>query len=65
MLGWIVRGLLIVSGIVTGWFVARDAAIFGVAQVMVALLLITLVVAILAFWPARWTIALNRFRRSR
>ncbi|WP_091136931.1 hypothetical protein [Microvirga guangxiensis] len=62
MLGWIVRGLLIVTGIVTGWFVAQDAAIFGVAQVMVALLLITAVVAILAFWPFQWTISLDRFR---
>ena len=64
MLGWMVRVLLVVAGIVTGWFVARDAAIFGVAQVMVALLLITAVVAILAFWPSRWTIELSRFRKS-
>ncbi|KFG69700.1 hypothetical protein [Microvirga sp. BSC39] len=65
MFGWIVRILLVVAGIVTGWFVARDAAIFGVAQVMVALLLITAVVAILAFWPSQWTISLSRFRKPR
>jgi hypothetical protein len=65
MLGWIVRALLVVAGIVTGWFVARDAAVFGIAQVMVALLLITAVIAILAFWPSQWTISLSRFRRSR
>ncbi|MBJ6127467.1 hypothetical protein [Microvirga splendida] len=65
MIGWIIRVLLIVAGIVTGWFVARDAAIFGFAQVMVALLLITVVFAILAFWPSHWTINPNRFRKSR
>ena len=65
MLGWIVRVLLVVAGIVTGWFVAQDAAIFGVAQVMVALLLITAVVAILAFWPFHWSISLSRFHKSR
>lgn len=65
MLGWIVRGLLIAAGVVTGWFVARDAAVFGIAQVMVALLLITAVVAILAFWPSQWTTGINRFRKSR
>ena len=65
MLGWIVRALLIAAGLVTSWFVARDAAIFGVAQVMVALLLIAAVVAILAFWPSRWILGLSRFRKSR
>lgn len=65
MFGWIVRLLLIAAGMVTGWFVARDAAIFGVVQVMVALLLITAIVAILAFWPSQWTITVNRFRKSR
>jgi hypothetical protein len=32
---------------------------------MVALLLLTLIVAVLAFWPSRWTIRLNRLQRSR
>jgi len=59
----VVRFLLIVAGTVTSWFVARDAVIFGVAQVMVALLLITLGVAILAFWPSRWIISLKRFHK--
>ncbi|KFG68619.1 hypothetical protein [Microvirga sp. BSC39] len=65
MFGWIVRFLLISAGIVTGWFVAQDAAIFGVVRVMVALLLIAAIVAILAFWPSQWTINVNRFRKSR
>jgi len=65
MFGWIVRVLLIAAGVVTSWFVARDAAVFGVAQVMMALVLITAIVAILAFWPSQWTITMNRFRKSR
>lgn len=54
MFGWIARGLLIAAGVVTGWFVAKDAPNFGVVQMMVALLLLTLIVAIIAFWPDRW-----------
>jgi hypothetical protein len=56
---------MVAAGVVTGWFVAKDAPIFGVAQMMVALLLLTFVVAILAFWPHRWTIALNRSGKQR
>jgi uncharacterized membrane protein YoaK (UPF0700 family) len=65
MISWIVRILMVAAGVVTGWFVAKDAPIFGVAQMMVALLLLTFVVAILAFWPHRWTIALNRSGKQR
>ena len=56
MLHWLIRGLLIVAGVVTGWFVAGDAPNFGIVQVMVALMLITLAVAAVAFWPAGWKI---------
>ena len=51
MIGWIVRGLLSAGGIVAGWFVTRDAPNFGVIQMMMALLLLTFVVAVIAFWP--------------
>jgi len=63
MVGWIARGLLIVAGIVTSWFVAKDAPNFGVVQGMVAVVLLGLTVAVLAFWPARWTHLLNRLRK--
>ena len=63
MVGWIARGLLIVAGIVTSWFVAKDAPNFGVVQGMVAVMLLGLVVAVLAFWPARWTHLLDRLRK--
>lgn len=65
MLSWIVRLLMIAAGFVTSWFVAKDAPIFGVAQVMMTLILIALIVAVVAFWPHRWTVALNRFHKLR
>ena len=51
MFGWFVRVLLIVAGVITGWFVARDATNFGVLQMFVMLALFSICVAALAFWP--------------
>jgi uncharacterized membrane protein YeaQ/YmgE (transglycosylase-associated protein family) len=65
MLGWIVRGLLIVAGFVASWVVAKDAPQFGLVQMAVGLLLMMFVVAVLAFWPERWTHLLDRFRKPR
>ncbi len=65
MLSWIVRLLMIAAGFMTSWFVAKDAPIFGAAQVMMTLVLIALIVAVVAFWPQRWTLAPNRLYRSR
>jgi len=56
---------MIAAGVITGWFVAKDAPIFGIAQVMVCLLLLTLIVAVLAFWPPRWTVGLGRLHKPR
>lgn len=50
MFSWLVRLILIPAGIVAGWFVAKDAPNFGVAQLVVALLMMVAVVALLAFW---------------
>jgi len=63
MLSWIVRGFLIVVGFVASWFVAKDAPQFGVMQMAVALILLVLVVAVLAFWPERWSRILNRVHK--
>ena len=60
MVSWIVRGLLIVSGTVTGWFVSKGAPNFGFIQGMASLVVIAVVVFVLAFWPARWTRLLDR-----
>jgi hypothetical protein len=60
VISWIVRGLLIVGGVVTGWFVAEDSPNFSLVQGMTTLLVIVLVVGVLAFWSSRWTRLLNR-----
>ena len=60
MIGWIVRGLLLAAGTVTGWFVSKDALNFEIVQMAVALIMLALVVFALAFWPRGWTHWLNR-----
>ncbi len=52
MLGWIARAIMIVAGVIAGWFVARDDTNFDLIQMSIALLLITACVAIAAFWPS-------------
>jgi ABC-type phosphate transport system auxiliary subunit len=51
---WFARLLLFIAGPIAAWFVARDAANFGVVQMIVAMLLIVAFVGLAAFWPARW-----------
>ena len=55
MISWLVRAALVVAGAVVGVFVAKDAPVFDVIQMIVALFVIALTVFVLAFWPARWT----------
>jgi hypothetical protein len=54
MVAWIARGLLIAGGAVTSWFIAKDAPNFGLVQMAVGLLLLSLVVSVIAFWPSSW-----------
>jgi len=56
MISWILRVLLVVAGSIAGLFLARDAANFVVVQAMVGLLIIALIMFVLVFWPARWTL---------
>lgn len=51
MLGWIVRILFVLAGSIASWFVARDALNFPIIQMIIAVFLFTLAVAIVAFWP--------------
>jgi hypothetical protein len=44
MIAWLVRGLLLVAGFVTSWFVTKDSPQFGVMETAVTLLLIVLIV---------------------
>jgi uncharacterized membrane protein YoaK (UPF0700 family) len=62
MFRWIVRIIMIVAGVVTGLFLAKDAPLLGFVQTMVMLLLIALVVAALAFWPKGWPLKRSRTR---
>ena len=65
MIGWLFRVLLIGAGFVASWFVAKDAPQFGVMQMAVVTLLLVGIVAVLAFWPERWTHILSRLHKSR
>lgn len=65
MIGWVVRGVMVVAGVLTGLFIAKDAPNFGVIQMMISLLVIALIVAVFAFWPTRWTVRPRRSPKSR
>lgn len=56
MVGWIVRIVLSLAAVITGWFVARNAPNFDIVQMAVGLLLITVFLLIAAFWSplAAW-----------
>jgi hypothetical protein len=63
LLSWIFRGFLIAAGFVTSRFVAKDAPQFGIMQMAVVLILVVVIVAVLAFWPERWSHILNRLHK--
>ncbi|WP_058535206.1 hypothetical protein [Legionella saoudiensis] len=50
MVEWIIKLLLVISGSVASWFVARDALNFAIVQMVIAVLLFTVVIFIAAFW---------------
>lgn len=52
LINWLLRPVLFLAAIIAGWFVAEDAVNFGVVQMVVAVVLITILVAIAAFWEA-------------
>jgi formate hydrogenlyase subunit 3/multisubunit Na+/H+ antiporter MnhD subunit len=54
MISWVARGLLIAAGFVASWFVTSDVPRFGLVQAAVVLVLLVSIVAVLAFWPAKW-----------
>ena len=64
-ISWLARGLLISAGFVASWFITRDSPQFGLLEMAVALLLFIFIVAVLAFWPERWTHILNRLHKPR
>jgi len=54
MLRLVVGVLLVISGGITEWFVDRHTPRFGIVQIGVGVLLVTLIIFILAFWPTKW-----------
>jgi formate hydrogenlyase subunit 4 len=48
MIKWFVRPIMLVAAVIAGWFVARDAVNFSIIQMVVALLLVTALVAVAA-----------------
>lgn len=51
MIGWIARALLVLAGFITSLFVTRDELNFTIIQMVVAVSLFTLAIAIAVFWP--------------
>jgi hypothetical protein len=50
MVNLLLRPIMLLAAAIAGWFVAEDAVNFDIIQMVVALFLITIVVAIAAFW---------------
>jgi hypothetical protein len=50
MLNLIIRPIMIFAAVIASYFVARDAQNFSIVQMTVALLLITALVGLGAFW---------------
>jgi membrane protein DedA with SNARE-associated domain len=53
-MAWLVRGLLVLAGIVASWWIAEDEPIFPVVQMVVVLLLIVLALLVVEVWLPRW-----------
>jgi len=53
---WIAQLLLVAAGSIAALFVARDAANFGVVEVMIAMLLIFAFIVGAGWWVQRWKI---------
>lgn len=51
MFGWLFRGLFVVAGSITGWFVLREDLHFAIFQAVIALILFIFIMTMVAFWP--------------
>ena len=68
-MGWVARGLLLLGGVIAGWFVAPDADNFhfiSFISFVAAMLLFVAFVALAAFWPEIWKriVALLKIKKS-
>jgi hypothetical protein len=57
-MGWIVRALFFVSGVIASWFVSVEASNYIVYQLVIAICLVSLCAAALVYVPLWW----RRFR---
>jgi hypothetical protein len=53
MIGWIIRPLLALAGVIAAWFVATDAPNFDVVRALISIVILVACLAIAAFWPKR------------
>jgi hypothetical protein len=53
MIAWLIRLILIPSGIIAGWFVAKDAPNFGAVQTMVAVFLVVFILLVFGLTSKR------------
>lgn len=53
-MGWIVRALLFVSGVIASWFVSAEASNYIVYQLAIAVCLVALCAAALVYVPVWW-----------
>ncbi len=62
MPGWIAGAFLVVAGLITSCFIARDALNFEIIKMVIAVLLFTLTVLIIAFWPTlkKWFMRMRK-----
>jgi hypothetical protein len=65
MISRIARGLLIAAGVIAEWFVSGESPNFDLFQIAIGLLLLVFFVWVIAFWPERWTAALDRRDKRR
>lgn len=64
MMHWLVTPLMALAATIAALFIARDSANFGIAQMVVSVLLLAGFVAILVFWGplVQWLRDLRRQR---
>ena len=52
VMGLIARGLLLLGGVIAGFFVAKDADNYAFVSFVAGMVLFVLFVALVTFWPA-------------
>ena len=63
MINWIAQGLLDSAGLIVSCFITRETPQFGVMQGALALVLLVSIVAVVALWPAQWTIPFKQLHK--